>query len=397
MYQSRGFSFIEVILVLSLSSIIILVFIQSLSFSRKLLNQNLQSLFYERPDNFVSRGLQATTDFLLTDLPDSIGKRNCSINNLENFQNIKTPQYQNHGEVVFLNLTGSILLVGLNSATSSDPDVLAIDTNSWNVLSSLNTGPGVAGAVLQGHYLFLANTSVNSQFQVVDVSNPAGLILVGSFKIPGTSSKHNPIITSITSNTTNYGNARIFLGSQKSDIGEIFVADFNGSGFLFITSYDTGSIVNDIFADGSGLWVTSPSDDELFHYNASGTKDYVFNANGQSGNGKRIDILGQNLKMLGRTFGHEELVQVNGPSQKIGGTINDLLINIESTGKINILILANVGGSSLFQVWNTKNGMLDKLLKSVVLPAPANRIACGEDTIYIGTSSSSVPFITFKL
>ncbi len=397
MYHSRGFSFIEVILVLAISSVLILIFIQNITFSRKFLETNPQILFSKSDNHLIRRSLYSTTDYIFTDLSYGIGKRDCSIDNLENFNNIIIPPYENlnHGEVVAMSLLGSTLLAGMDSATSSEPDLVVIDTLNWKVLSSLNTGPGLAGMVLQGHYLFLANTSVNAQFQAVDIKNPNSPFLVGSFKIPGSTSsnsKRNPVVTSISSN----GDGRIFLGTQKSDLGEIFIADFNGSSFTYNNSYDTGSIVNDVFASKSGVWVTSPSDDELFHYNASGTRDYLFNANGQSGNGKRIDMLGASFIMLGRTFGHEELVQIDGPSQKIGGTINDLLINVDTEGEVIILVLANVGGVSLFQEWGTSNAKLDKLIKSVVLPVPSNRIACGENTIFFGTSSSTLPFLVLK-
>ncbi len=401
MCYSKGFSFIEIILVLSLSSMIILIFIQNITFSTKFLESNPQVLFSEEGLHITSRGLRANNNFIFTDLPNSIGKRDCSLDNLETFQNIQIPPYGNvnHGEVTAINIMGQLLLAGMNSATSSDPDVLIIDTSNWSVVSSLNTGPGLAGMVLQGHYLLLANTSVNAQFQVVDITNPTSPILVGSLKIPGSTSsnsKRNPIVTSITSNKTHDGNARIFIGTQKSDLGEIFIADFNGTSLSFIASYDTGSVVNDVFSDATGLWATSPSDDELFHYDASGTKDYVFNANGQSGNGKRIDILGQDFKMLGRTFGHEELVQIEGRAQKIGGSINDLLINVDSNGKFYVLILANINGTALLQIWGTINSKLDKLVKSIVLPVLSNRIACGDGEIFIGTASPSAPFIVLK-
>jgi hypothetical protein len=107
-------------------------------------------------------------------------------------------------------------------------------------------------------------------------------------------------------------------------------------------------------------------------------------------------MLGASFIMLGRTFGREELVQIDGPSQKIGGTINDLLINVDTEGEVVVLVLANVGGVSLFQEWGTSNTKLDKLIKSVVLPVPSNRIACGENTIFFGTSSSTLPFLVLK-
>ena len=92
MYHSKGFSFIEVVLVLALSSIIILMFIQNIGFSRKFLNTNPQVLFSEDGAYLINRGLRATSNFIFSDLKNSVGKRDCSINNLESFKNLIIPQ-----------------------------------------------------------------------------------------------------------------------------------------------------------------------------------------------------------------------------------------------------------------------------------------------------------------
>lgn len=403
-----GFSFVEVILVMGLSSSMFLFFLNALSFNQKLQKDETQALFFNlaTSTSIVDRGLQmykSNPALIFGYLNDSIGKRSCTLKSISDTRpfDIIFPKYiglrPNFSEVASLRAFGNKLAVGMNSATSSDPDIMILDIsdiNNFKILSTLNTGPGIADMALQGHYLFIANTSVNAQFQIVDILNPNLPILVTSLKIPGSissDSKRNPVITSISSNQ----NGRIFLGSQKSDLGEIFRADFNGTNFSYINSYNPGAIVNDLFTEGDGLWATSPSDNELFHYNASGTVDYTFNADGGSGNGKRIDLIGKNLKILGRTFGRDELVQIDGPTEKIGGTVEDVLIGMDAKMNTYVLILASGAGFSKFQIWSTKNDppVLDKVYSSIVLPYTSNRIACLNGNIIIGTASSSLPLI----
>lgn len=401
MYQSKGFSFIEVILIVAISSVIVVIFIQNIAFSRKLLISNPQIIFYRNDPQLLSRGLKNYGDYLYADLASSIGKRSCSIKNPESLNNITTLEFADlqYGEVTSVIMVGNLLIAGLDSATSSNPDLIVIDKNTGQIISTLNTGPGVSGMTLQGQYIYLANTSVNSQFQVVNISNPESMKIVSSLKIPGSissNSKFNPVVTSIATTVTEEENTRIFLGTQKSDLGEVFISDFNGNNLSFVRSITTGSIVNDLYTDDSGLWVTSPSDDELIHYNMDYLIDYVFNANGQSGNGKRIDMLSNGFKILGRTFGREELVQVDGPSKKIGGSINDLLINVRENNQLDVLVIATIGGNPVFQIWGTKDGMLDGLIKSIVLTAKGNRIVCDENSIVIGTASSTLSFIILK-
>ncbi|MEI8062227.1 MAG: hypothetical protein WCG97_02930 [bacterium] len=411
-----GFSFVEVLLSLAIASFTILIFAQGLNMLRINPDPNPQNIFVHTSatSSISSRGVQSNKNRLIVYYPDdSFAKRFCTISDPLKFQNIFIPQYDgfqlgNHGIVTGLKVLGTTLVASLNSATSSDPDLAIVDISNpslLKVISSLNTGPGAAGMVVAGHYVFLANTSVNSQFQVADISNNSSPTLTASLKIPGSLSsnpKFNPIVTSISLSSNSSTSTRIFLGSQKSDLGEIFIADFNGSNLSYFATYNPSSIVNDIFANRTGVWATSPSDNELIHYTTAGNIDSIYNANGQSGNGKRIDLLGSSLMMLGRTFGHDELVQVNGPTQKIGGTIEDLLIATDPVGEIYILILATINNTSQFQIWNTTKDnfgiRLSSPIKNISIPYVSNRIACTDDgqIIFIGTASSSAPLIILQ-
>ena len=192
------------------------------------------------------------------------------------------------------------------------------------------------------------------------------------------------------------------MGSQKSDLGEVFTAQFNGRSLSYKKSIDTGSVVNDLVADANGVWITSPSDNELIHYNSSGTIDRSFNAIGQSGNGKRIDMLGDKIIILGRTYGGQELVQIDGPSKKVSASVDDIILAHDEAGMINAVMLLRVGGASKLEVWKiniednasgTASMALDSKIIEVPLPIVANRFACNGDQFIRGTASSTEPFI----
>ncbi len=379
---SAGFSLIEILLVLGLSTIVFSIFVQILilpMFNKNIINPQV---FFNNAD----AGLMGTSTFTadrgvqvfwqsnaFSEPPifefnpdDSLGKRFCAIDNIVQNKNIFIPPtikslITSHGVATGMRSIGNFLFLSANSATSSDPDLYlfnSVNEMDPQLISSLNTGPGLAGMLIQGHYLFLANTSVNAQFQAVDISaikntgSPFQLKLMAELKIPGSkssSTKLNPVINSISSD--NSGN--IYLGSQKSDLGEIFIANFNGKQFSFKKSYDNGGIVNDIFANSAGWYGTSPSQ-ELFHYNPLGIVDFVYDAPGLAGNGNRIDLLGENLIMLGRTIGNQELIQINGPMEKIGNSIEDIVINVDSTGNIFVIVLATISSTqSELQIWDT--------------------------------------------
>lgn len=429
--NSAGFTLIEVVISISLMLIVMLIFLQGFSLAKNINQKNFQQELFEFFGNnnrkasstfFADRGLKifipsdSIGAIILGKEDETVGKRYCLLKNITTTRSVETAQFENfetlsqgtiRGSVTGLKILGTILVATMNSATSSDPDLLLIDIqdrNKWKLISSLNTGPGVASMAVQGHFVFLANTSINSQFQVVDVGKPENPILVTSLKIPGSissDSKRNPVITSISSNT----NGHIYLGSQKSDLGEIFVADFDGSKLSYLNSYDTGAIVNDLFADSTGVWATSPSDEELFHLDNDGNIDFTYNADGLSGNGKRIDIIGDLVKLLGRTFGSHEFVQIGGPGIRLGGSIDDMLFGVDEIGEGFVTILLRISGSSQIQIWNmntienasgTQSIKLDQKVFSAVLPSVSNRLGCAENDILIGTASTSAPFIILK-
>jgi hypothetical protein len=365
--------------------------------------------------HFLERGLQVNYsedlgNLLITYNPaDLIGKKFCHIHKVSSEYSVVTAPIGNlksfnFGEVTGLKILGTNILASFNSATSSDFDFAIIDVsdkNNWNVLSALNTGPGLAGMNILGHYAFLANTSVNAQFQVIDFKNPSVPTLIASLKIPQSVSsnpKKNPTITSISSDQS----GQIYLGSQKSDLGEVFIAQFDGQSLVYKKSIDTGSVVNDLLADIEGVWITSPSDNELIHYNSSGTIDRSYNAIGQSGNGKRIDMLGDKFIILGRTYGGQELVQIDGPSKKVSASVDDIILAHDETGMIYAALLSRVGGASKLEVWKisredsvlgTASMTLDSKVVEVPLPMVTNRFICNGDQFILGTASATEPFL----
>ena len=423
----HGFSFIEAVLFIALSGVVFVLMLGAMSTRLYLKNLDLNKIISPSKSTsssssdsgsggyFLERGLQInysedSGNFLLAYKPtDLIGRKFCRIRKAFSGYSVISPPIVNLnnfnlGEVTGLKIEGNNIIASFNSATSSNSDFAIIDLsdkNNWKVLSALNTGPGLAGLNIQGHYAFLANTSVNAQFQVVDFRNPSIPIIFPSLKIPQSislNSKKNPAITSISSDQSGL----IYLGSQKSDLGEVFTAQFNGRSLSYKKSIDTGSVVNDLVADANGVWITSPSDNELIHYNLSGTIDRSFNAIGQSGNGKRIDMLGDKIIILGRTYGGQELVQIDGPSKKVSASVDDIILAHDEAGMINAVMLLRVGGASKLEVWKiniednasgTASMALDSKIIEVPLPIVANRFACNGDQFILGTASSTEPFI----
>lgn len=420
-----GFSFIEAVLFVALSSIVFVLMLGVISTRLYLNGLDLNKIITPNKlasssesnmgGYFLERGIQINYsedlgNFLITYNPsDLIGRKFCHIRKVLGEYSILVAPIENKnnlnsGEVTGVKILGNNILASFNSATSSDVDFAVIDVsdkNNWRVLSVLNTGPGLASLNIQGHYAFLANTSVNAQFQVVDFKNTSSPILIASLKIPQSVSsnpKKNPTITSISSDQ--FG--QIYLGSQKSDLGEVFIAQFDGQYLSYKKSIETGSVVNDLLADTNGVWITSPSDNELIHYNSSGIIDRSHNAIGQSGNGKRIDMLGDKFIILGRTYGGQELVQIDGPSKKVSATVDDIILAHDEMGMIYAVMLLRVGGASKLEIWKinrddnvsgTANITLDSKVTEVSLPMVANRFVCNGDQFILGTASATEPFI----
>ncbi len=319
---------------------------------------------------------------------------------LENGGNLLTQVISDQVDVDPLNmitdsvLYNNILFISTNSATRSVPDLYIIDVHDIQhpkILSSLNTGPGIASIVLHDNYIYAANLGT-SQLQVISVSDLLHPVLVVQVRLPGvTVSNGGGIGRSIY-----YSQQNIFIGLTKAIGPEFHILDVNDPlNPIEKGSYEAGSEVNKIMIAGTQAFIATPLQKQISILDISNSKDITeqqsITLNGwQTLVPNAFFLLGREL-FLGRTVGgfntqYEEFfsfdLSLNSIStvihQDIAASIDDMVV------AHNRLYLATNDGQKEFQVYSLYPFAL---LSHIDLSSRALRISCKDQNIIITTES----------
>jgi hypothetical protein len=143
----------------------------------------------------------------------------------------------------------------VNSPTQSAADFFIIDAHDPStpkLVSSLNTGPGLASIAVAGHYAYVANESSLSQLQVIDIEDRTHPVVVASLKLPlPQASTTAPHAASIF-----YNDGLIFLGTVKWSGDEFNSIDVtNPRSPMYLDGFNTDTLVNSVYVADS----TAPS------------------------------------------------------------------------------------------------------------------------------------------
>jgi len=211
-----------------------------------------------------------------------------------------------------IDLVGTYAYIASDSATASDPDLFIYDVSDMRnirLVGRLDTGPGIEALQVAGNYVYVANTSINAQLQIIEIKDIQKPKIVSSYKLPGAYGSSTPTGTAIF-----YKSGNVFLGTTKSDIDEMHYIDvFDPLHPQWIDGEEIGNGVNDIFAFKEKVYIASPHKDELKVFTFSSSGQFIpfisYNDPGATGNGKRLSLFLDTL-FLGKTktFSKEELL-----------------------------------------------------------------------------------------
>ncbi len=253
-----------------------------------------------------------------------------------------------------LSLLGSNIIASVDSSSTTLEDIIVYGYENRSLLrrSLVDTGPGYLGIASDGYNLYLANTSVNSQalrltgsftqnlllgttgaIQRIDPEIPSPTEILKSFKFSGANSSTSPI----TKKLIKHGDLLV-AGTQKTSVDEIHIFDANSGGVL--SSINTEYGINAMAIYDNHLIILGPQDPEIQIYDvnnpAQPTLVSEYDLKGGSGNGRSIGIFGE-MMFVGRSKGGEELMVfetksigdyqglVQVASEKIGHSIDVLV------------------------------------------------------------------------
>lgn len=308
------------------------------------------------------------------------------------------------------------LIISLNSASSSDPDIASVkiselekdpESATWK---KLDTGPGVAEISISNNAIFAADTSTTDTIQKF-VDDGTSLQLVSKFVIPKLSDSYNPIAKSIE-----YFDRYVLIGLEKNIGPEIYI--FDSETGRISAQIETGYGITRMRVRGDRLFVLGPSDPEIdiFQINVATIDNFVsiskigsYDAQGFSGNGRSLDFISDYM-IFGRSRGNEEfnLLRIFENRFKMSSSIINpiLLKSLKVSASIDSIIAAS---QSVFQITSdqTKEFQLVSYFprdglslpyKSgyVDLPSRANDFICIGNSVYIGLTDPAYAITQIK-
>jgi len=162
-----------------------------------------------------------------------------------------------------LQVRNGIAYVSDDSSTASDPDLFIIDfkdKNNPKVLSSINTGPGIAAFAIAGIRIYAAAASAVAQLHVIRMDSLNSLVLEKKYKLPPPyATATEPIGSAVF-----FDKNKIYLGTEKWDGDEFSVIDVsNPTTPIKISGLETGSKVNGIFVRDNFAYIADSDEKQL--------------------------------------------------------------------------------------------------------------------------------------
>lgn len=351
------------------------------------------------------RSVPVSVSRTITDIRESEGQSSCRpIQDVSKWKYLEryTKSVASHANIkaTSIVLKGNKVFVSSDSSVASATDlyVFSLDYPARTLLLdyAIDTGPGTKDLAVVGDYIYLANTSINAQVQVVKMSN-AGLQLVSQYKLPGIYNDGTTI-----GNTLFYKKGYLFLGTEKSQVAELHVLSVKQSTNISeVASYEMNTAVNDIYVFKDKIYVASPDMQELkifsFKDNALNFL-FGYDAIGSVSNGKRVMMfLGK--VFLGRTVGQSEVYGLQMGSSSLSSVFSfstgSSVHGLEAYG--NLLFLALNAEANSFQVFDISSSVPVKISKTPInLATEPLAMSCDGSMFALIEVGTRITFLTYQ-
>lgn len=303
------------------------------------------------------------------------------------------------GPAVGLDVANGKMYVVVNPGVASAPDLVIADiTNpkNINVIASLNTGPGLEDIVAVENYLYTANTSSNSHFQIIDIHNSANPVVIKNFKING-------ITSGGMGHKIFYYSNKIYLGLTKAGgAGELHIIDVtNPTVPIWQGQFEFDTMVNDLFVSNNWAFVSTP-EKELRVLDITDPANIIEMGSGFTAPavanhpGKSLYVLGKKV-LVGRSLagfdsaGQNELYSL-GTSDFISGfneissldadySVRDMLF------RSNKVFVTGNGHGKEFEVYNLSPDFRLAYFSSLALPDSGTVFDCEGENFFVALES----------
>jgi len=287
-----------------------------------------------------------------------------------------------------------IAYISADSTKSSDTDLFIVDIRDpihAKILSSLNTGPGIAALALAGKRIYAAAASTAGQLQIIRMDSPTNINLETKFRLPLPYATTTPTLPS----SIFYNSGKVFLGTEKWDGNELNIIGVSQPTHpVKIGGVEIGGKVNDIFAMNGIAYIAAADQNQLSRVDVHGYVHPLFLdrlnlAGWQRQEGKAVNLFEDSLG-LGRTSGGYDIPE----DHEAFAWATSSLLTLASPSSLNVPggVYGLIADRTHIYLATRQSGkefdILDRNLNastsiSYSLPSPPQTMTCDGRIIYV--------------
>jgi hypothetical protein len=312
-----------------------------------------------------------------------------------------------------LEVRDSIAYISADSSTASDPDLFIVDIRdvaSPAVLSSINTGPGIASMALAGKRIYAASPSSAAQLHIIRLDGLARPVLEKKYRLPP---PYDATATPPLASSIFYSGGDVYIGTEKWDGEELGIIDVSDPLWpVRVGGLEIGSKINDILVRDGLAYIASGNQGQLIIADARDPAHPIitntFSPSGWSRQeGKSISVFEGSID-FSRTSGgyniasdHEAFVW---PENPFAAPITALAgpVSVDIPGGVYGIIsdrsnvyLATRQNDKEFQIFD--HSFTASTSRAYPLPIAPQTMACDGDRLYILAHTAPVIYeISFK-
>ena len=313
---------------------------------------------------------------------------------------INSWQLPNNAQITDIDILGGFAMITTDDSTLSLPDLYIYDVTDLSqpqLISSLNTGPGLSAIQVVGEIAYVANTSVSSQLQIIDLSTFEAPQLVSSLAMP------NPGADGIQGHSLYSIDDKVYLGTLKNSSSEFYVIETsNLTGPAVLGSFEINTQVNAIVVDQGKAYLATPNQLQLRVLDVSSPSSIslvsAFTTSGyQVQDGRSLDLFGDSV-FLGRTVGgfnnpsNHELFKLllSGTGQLSQNFSADIAASARTLFvRDNFIFVGSNDPTKEWQVWGLGAGGAILPWSNLDLPASVVATDCEDQYFFVALEGSS--------
>lgn len=291
-----------------------------------------------------------------------------------------------------LDVFQKIMYLSTEASDKKKNDFFVVDTTDGQnpvIRSEIDLGEGLNAIDVASTTAYVASDDTTDQLKIISVADPATSTLVSTFNLPGVSGA-GAVGWSVL-----YSGGKVYIGTKRASGPEFHVVDVsNPAAPLSLGSFEVNADVNAIQVNGRFAYLATSDDAAEMKIleiadPASIAAAGAYNAAG-AGDGLSLWLYG-NILYLGREGGSPQFAILDVSSPASITLLGAATINADVLGvrvRDNLAFLGTSDANSEFQVWDVSNPAAIVFWSSFNFPQVVTGIDYEDNLVYVAVRSN---------